>query len=98
MKYLANTASLELHAERCVGCGKCLEVCPHGVFALQNNRAVIVDRDLCMECGACAANCAFSALSVEKGVGCAAALIKSMFTGGEPSCGCSNTRGTGGCC
>ncbi|GAB4486787.1 MAG: mercury methylation ferredoxin HgcB [Thermodesulfovibrionales bacterium] len=98
MKYLANTASLELFADRCVGCGKCLEVCPHGVFALQNGRAVILDRDRCMECGACAANCAFNALAVDKGVGCAAALINSMLTGGEPSCGCSSTRATGGCC
>jgi hypothetical protein len=41
-----------------------------------------------MECGACALNCPAAALSVEKGVGCAAAIIGGLFNGGEPTCGC----------
>jgi NAD-dependent dihydropyrimidine dehydrogenase PreA subunit len=98
MKYLPNTATLELLPERCTGCGRCLEVCPHEVFALKNRKAVILDKDRCMECGACANNCAFGALRVDKGVGCAAAIITSMITGGEPSCGCSGKGGTSGCC
>jgi NAD-dependent dihydropyrimidine dehydrogenase PreA subunit len=98
MKYLANVASLELISEKCTGCGMCLEVCPHNVFTLKNKKAVILDRDLCMECGACAMNCQFGALSVEKGVGCAAALINSIITGGEPTCGCSDNKDSDGCC
>lgn len=43
MKYLSNTASLEIFPERCVGCGMCIEVCPHGVFAIENKKAVILD-------------------------------------------------------
>ncbi len=97
MKYLAGVASLELSSERCTGCGTCLDVCPHNVFKLENRKAVILDKDLCMECGACAMNCPFGALSVDKGVGCAAALINSMVTGGEPTCGCSEKK-DGGCC
>jgi NAD-dependent dihydropyrimidine dehydrogenase PreA subunit len=97
MKYLANVASLELISEKCTGCGTCIEVCPHNVFSLENKKAVIPDRDRCMECGACAMNCPFGALSVDKGVGCAAALINSMVTGGEPTCGCSDNK-DGGCC
>jgi len=91
MKYLSNTASLAFFPEHCVGCGLCIEVCPHGVFALENKKAVILDRDRCMECGACAANCSFGALHVHKGVGCAAAVINSIISGGEPSCDCSGT-------
>lgn len=98
MKYLSNTVSLELLPEQCTGCGRCVEVCPHEVFAVRDGKAVILDRDSCMECGACASNCAFSALRVDKGVGCAAALINSMITGGEPSCGCSGKSETGDCC
>lgn len=99
MKYLSNTASLVLLSEQCTGCGRCLEVCPHEVFAVKEGKAVILDKDRCMECGACANNCAFGALRVDKGVGCAAALINSMIAGGEPSCGCSSTGGrTSGCC
>ena len=38
---------------------------------LKTRKAVILDRDRCMECGACVSNCAFGALNVNKGVGCA---------------------------
>lgn len=98
MKYLSNVASLEFFPERCVGCGRCTEVCPHEVFALEDKKAVILDKDRCMECGACVNNCAFGAVSVDKGVGCAAALINSMITGGDPVCGCEDKAKAGGCC
>jgi NAD-dependent dihydropyrimidine dehydrogenase PreA subunit len=98
MKYLSNTATLQLLPERCTGCGRCLEVCPHEVFALKSRKAVILDKDRCMECGACTNNCAFGALRVDKGVGCAAAIITSMITGGEPSCDCRGKGETSGCC
>ncbi len=97
MKYLADVVTLKLVREKCTGCGTCLDVCPHRIFTLENKKAVIVDRDRCMECGACAMNCQFGALSVDKGVGCASALINSMITGGEPTCGCSDNK-DGGCC
>ena len=98
MKYLANVASLVILPERCTGCGMCVDVCPHEVFSVHDKRATILDKDRCMECGACANNCAFGALKVDKGVGCAAALINGMVTGGEPSCGCGGETGTNGCC
>lgn len=98
MKYLANTASLEFFPDRCAGCGMCVEVCPHGVFTIEDRKAVILDRDRCMECGACVGNCAFGALTVNKGVGCAAALINSMISGGEPSCDCNGKDKKSNCC
>jgi NAD-dependent dihydropyrimidine dehydrogenase PreA subunit len=97
MKYLANVATLQYAPEKCTGCGRCAEVCPHGVFAMQEKRAVVTDRDQCMECGACALNCEYGAIAVNSGVGCAAALINSMVTGGPPICGCDSTPG-GNCC
>ncbi len=96
MKYLANVTTLTYDAGKCKGCGTCVEVCPHGVFVMENKRAAITERDLCMECGACARNCEFGALSVNSGVGCAAAIITGMLTGGEPTCGCGDS--SGGCC
>jgi len=98
MKYLSSVASLEFFPEGCTGCGMCLEVCPHGVFAMGNSKAVILDRDQCMECGACASNCAFGALKVDKGVGCASAVINGLIRGEEPSCGCSGKNTAGSCC
>ena len=90
LTYLKNVASLSLADEKCVGCGMCAEVCPHGVFDIVDCKARIIEKDLCMECGACALNCPASAIEVKAGVGCAAAIIKSWFTGSEPTCDCSS--------
>ncbi len=96
MKYLANVTTLQYASDKCAGCGRCVEVCPRGVFEMQNKRAAVTDLDLCMECGACARNCEFGAISVNAGVGCAAAIINGMITGGEPSCDCGG--GATSCC
>lgn len=94
-KYLKNVATLNLSVEKCTGCGRCAEVCPHGVFDIVDRKAQIIEKNSCMECGACAMNCAVNAISVEASVGCAAAIIKGWFTGSEPSCDCSSS---GDCC
>lgn len=94
-RYLKNVARLILTEEKCIGCGRCTEVCPHGVFSLTEKKARIVDKDSCMECGACAMNCPVNAIAVDTGVGCATAVIMGWLTGSEPSCDCSS--GDGGC-
>jgi NAD-dependent dihydropyrimidine dehydrogenase PreA subunit len=98
MKYLLKVSTLELCPDKCIGCGICIEVCPHGVLAMNYKKAVIVDSDKCMECGACMINCAFGALHVDKGVGCAAAIISGMITGKEPACDCSGGSKNDSCC
>jgi NAD-dependent dihydropyrimidine dehydrogenase PreA subunit len=87
-RYLKNGESLSVCDKSCVGCGACLEVCPHGVFELAGGIAAIKDRGSCMECGACARNCPAGAISVTPGVGCAAAIIAGKLTGTTPSCDC----------
>jgi len=98
MRYLAGVTTLRYAPGLCTGCGRCVEVCPHGVFALPERRAALVDRDACMECGACQRNCAAGAIAVDAGVGCANALVKAAMRGqsGNPTCGCDD--GGGGCC
>jgi len=91
MKYLIGVATLSYDESACTGCGRCTEVCPHRVFERQGGKVRIADLDGCMECGACARNCAEGAISVDSGVGCAAAIINGMITGGEPACGCDST-------
>lgn len=93
-RYLEGVSTLVLDRDRCVGCGLCETICPHGVLSIEEGRARLVDRDLCMECGGCARNCPVDALTVHAGVGCAGAIIKGWITGSEPSCGCDS----GGCC
>jgi NAD-dependent dihydropyrimidine dehydrogenase PreA subunit len=85
--YLKNVVTLKLDLEKCTGCGVCTQVCPHQVLALQDKKAVIIDLDHCMECGACSLNCAFSALTVDSGVGCAIAIINGIIKGSDPNCG-----------
>jgi NAD-dependent dihydropyrimidine dehydrogenase PreA subunit len=91
-RHLEGVTTLKLAAEGCIGCGRCLEVCPHQVFALVEKRAHLVDRDACMECGACAKNCPAAVIRVDAGVGCASGLINEWLRE-------RNIRGVGGeCC
>jgi NAD-dependent dihydropyrimidine dehydrogenase PreA subunit len=91
LRYLENVVSLSLSSDKCSGCGMCVEVCPHGVFAMNGKNAQIIDRNACMECGACAVNCPAEAIRVEAGVGCAAAVISGYLSGKEPTCGCDGS-------
>lgn len=91
MRYLLAGHSLVLDQARCNGCGRCVEVCPHGVFEMVAKVAKVTSRDTCMECGACRMNCSEDAIQVSSGVGCAAAVIAQMARGGSvggASCEC----------
>lgn len=86
--YLENT--LVYDSELCNGCANCVAVCPHAVFAMQGRLAQLIHPQDCMECGACQLNCPTSAISVESGVGCAAAMIRAALLGKkEAECSCS---------
>jgi len=85
--YLENT--LQYDAALCIGCAVCVEVCPHGVFTMNERLAALANQAACMECGACQVNCPTAAIRVESGVGCAAAMIQSALRGKkEVSCEC----------
>jgi len=93
LRYLDDVVTLTLNAEKCVGCGMCIDVCPQAVLVLEGKKARIADLNGCMECGACALNCPTEALGVTPGVGCASYIIQSWIKGKEnASCGGS------GCC
>ncbi|HEX9094076.1 MAG TPA: mercury methylation ferredoxin HgcB [Coriobacteriia bacterium] len=87
LRYLDDVVTLSYDPAKCTGCQQCALVCPHGVFAMEGNRAVLRDRDACIECGACALNCEFGAIGVRPGVGCAAGVIQGWFRRSEPGCG-----------
>ena len=92
LRYLQGVTTLEYDESKCNGCRMCIEVCPQAVFARNEKRAKIVDLDACMECGACALNCEPGALTVQSGVGCAAAIIEGAIRGTEPVCGCGTNQ------
>lgn len=94
--YRKNT--LELYPDKCIGCGMCVNVCPHAVFAMAGRKAgglsLITAKSVttlarpaaCMECGACQMNCPVEAVKVRSGVGCASAMIRAALTGGPETC------------
>jgi pyruvate formate lyase activating enzyme len=48
------------HSERCIGCGKCVEVCTQHTVKSPGQ----IDRDTCNQCGACVENCYAEALEL----------------------------------
>ena len=91
-RYLENVVTLKFDQASCTGCGRCIEVCPHQVFALAAKQAIISDLDACMECGACTKNCPADAIRVDAGVGCASGLINEWLIERNLR------RGGGDCC
>jgi NAD-dependent dihydropyrimidine dehydrogenase PreA subunit len=84
--YASNT--LRYNPDLCSNCGMCSMVCPHGVFAPDGDAARLVHPEACMECGACQLNCPTDAITVDSGVGCAAAMMYAALTGKkEATCG-----------
>ena len=47
---------LMFYKDKCIGCGKCFEVCPLGAHKTENNQHII-DRNICTNCGKCAEVC-----------------------------------------
>jgi NAD-dependent dihydropyrimidine dehydrogenase PreA subunit len=86
LRYLSGVVTLVYDISKCTGCRRCIEVCPHGVFVMENDKARVIDGDACIECGACMNNCAFGALKVDAGVGCAAAVLVSKKKKPESCC------------
>ena len=57
------TVTTVIDAERCTGCGLCVEICPAGTISLQGEKAVVTG-DRSLSCGHCAAVCPAEAITV----------------------------------
>ena len=60
---IAKDPELIFYKNKCIGCGKCFEVCPNGAHRIANGEHII-DRTLCKSCGKCAESCYAEALKM----------------------------------
>lgn len=97
MSSVSEANTLEYDAAACANCGLCSEVCPHGVFARGDGAAEVIRPEACMECGACQENCPTGAVKVDRGVGCAYALMRAALTGNR-ECDCCGGGDDTACC
>ena len=61
---LREMVEVKVDHEKCTGCGTCVEVCPVGVFEIQNEKSVPVNVDECLACRACETQCPEGAIEV----------------------------------
>lgn len=55
-------SQIHLYEAKCIGCGKCVEVCPTGAQQILEDGQRRYDRSLCIGCGRCAQVCYVGAL------------------------------------
>ncbi len=55
--------SAKIDAEKCSGCGSCVDVCP--TDAITVDEIAVVDANECTDCGACVDECPEEAIEVE---------------------------------
>ena len=51
--------------QECVGCGKCIFICPYGAISPEPFSTPIIDEEKCMGCGACQIVCPHNAIQVK---------------------------------
>jgi NAD-dependent dihydropyrimidine dehydrogenase PreA subunit len=53
-----------LDAERCIGCGICVDACPLKILALEGGLCIMTDPTRCLECGTCIRECPHDAITI----------------------------------
>jgi len=59
-------AKITIDYDKCTSCHTCTEVCPVGVYEIQDDKPVPVNADECILCRACETQCPTEAITVEE--------------------------------
>lgn len=54
--------SIRINQEKCVGCGKCMEVCPGTLISIENHKAWMKYPKNCWGCVSCVKECGTGAI------------------------------------
>ena len=58
--------TITVDAEKCIGCGECVDVCPVEVYELQDGKCVAVNEEECLGCESCVEVCEPGSIVVEE--------------------------------
>ena len=57
---------VEIDAEKCEGCGECVDNCPAEVLEMEGDKAKVVNADECLGCETCVSVCPNEAVTLEE--------------------------------
>ena len=55
---------VNVDAEKCIGCGECVDNCPDDVYELQDEKSVAVNPEDCAGCESCLEVCEHEAIII----------------------------------
>lgn len=58
--------NVNVDADKCVGCGECVDVCPVEVCEIKDGKSEPVNAEECLGCESCVEVCETSAITVEE--------------------------------
>ncbi|MHA1427657.1 MAG: DUF169 domain-containing protein [Candidatus Helarchaeota archaeon] len=59
-----DSSKIKINYDLCIGCKKCVEICPSNVYQMEENRPKISNIDVCTLCGVCADQCPKNAIEL----------------------------------
>ncbi len=58
--------NVNIDADKCTGCGECVDICPVEVYEMVDGKSDPVKAEDCLGCESCIEVCEFDAVTVEE--------------------------------